>query len=598
MEQVFQEKKKIERDGTLHWYHWMLVVSSLLLTLAAWQFAIRQVDEKISLQFNRDAEQLIDLVQERMGRYEDGLWSGVSAIQAAGGDISNNSWRNFAESLSIDTKYPGINGIGVIHYVSQERLPSYLADQQRDRPNYNIHPPHGAGEYWPITYIEPHGLNAAAVGLDIAHETNRYTAARKARDSGLAQVTGPIILVQDAEKTPGFLFYAPFYKGINHHTIDERRENFVGMVYAPFVFKKLMEGTLEKEKRRIGIRILDTSDTLYDEHVPAEPDYDPNPLFKRQVDTEFYGRTWTFDIWSTQSFRTAADSSQPTLILIGGIIIDTLLLALFVFLSRANRRAVSFADRMTQNYQRKSEELAELVDRLTVSNEDLEHFAYVASHDLKAPLRGIDNLAEWIDADLKDVMTEQNRQQMGLLRGRVRRLESLLEGLLQYSRIGHADEEIEFVDTKALVENFIDLLNPPGTTTITVASDMPSFFTARAPLQQTLHNLISNAIKHHDRDDGHIEISGRDLGSHVEFTVADDGPGIPEQFHDRVLQMFQTLKRRDEVEGSGIGLALVSKQVRTHGGALVLEDKVGQSGAIFRFTWRKTDMSEGAKHAA
>ena len=186
-------------------------------------------------------------------------------------------------TLSIDVKYPGINGIGVIHYIDQERLPSYLTEQRRDRPDYSIHPAHNVGEYWPITYIEPLSSNAAAVGLDMAHETNRYSAARKARDTGQAQLTWPIVLVQDAEKTPGFLFYAPFYEGGRYDTIKERRKHFVGLVYAPFVIKKLVQGTLQKSKRHVGIQILDGNDTLYDEHVSSEVDYDPDPLFNSPV---------------------------------------------------------------------------------------------------------------------------------------------------------------------------------------------------------------------------------------------------------------------------------------------------------------------------
>lgn len=598
MEDLFREKQQLEHHGRLHWYHWAVVVASLILTLSAWQITKRQVDSSIQARFERDATHLVALVQERMEKYEDGLWSGVSAIQAAGGNISVNGWRSFANNLRIDTKYPGINGIGVIHNVPPEHLSDYLAEQRRARPVFHIHPAQNTGEFWPVTYVEPVDINAAAVGLDMAHETNRHAAARKARDSGTAQITGPIVLVQDAQKTPGFLFYAPFYKGGRHDILAERQAHFVGMVYAPFVFRKLMEGTLGKEDRQTGIRIVDGDASLHDELVAEEPDFDPDPLFTKSIDIVFYGRTWTFDIWSALSFREATASSKPTFILAGGILIDTMLLALFLFLSRANRRAISFADRMAQNYQKKSEELSEYVARLTASNKDLEQFAYVASHDLKAPLRGIDNLAEWIDADMKDVMNDENRAQMGLLRGRVRRLEALLEGLLQYSRIGHVDNEIELVDSNALVENIIDLLNPPSDTTITIGPGMPNFHTERAPLQQTLHNLISNAIKHHDRANGHIEVSARDLGSHVEFTVTDDGPGIPEEYRERVLQMFQTLKRRDEVEGSGMGLALVHKQIRTHDGTLSLENAPDQRGSTFRFTWRKIEEPGDLKHAA
>jgi CHASE1-domain containing sensor protein len=185
-------KNSLERGGSLHWYHWLVVVLSIFLTVFAWYFSKKQVDEKSRIQFLRESDHVVELISERMKKYEDGLWGGVAAIQAKGGDISHQAWRIFAENLRIDTKYPGINGIGVIHYVPRGKLNSYLEKQRQDRPDYKVHPEHNGNELFPITHIEPVNINAKAVGLDMAHEVNRYTAAKKARDTGLAQITGPI----------------------------------------------------------------------------------------------------------------------------------------------------------------------------------------------------------------------------------------------------------------------------------------------------------------------------------------------------------------------------------------------------------------------
>lgn len=165
-----------------------------------------------------------------------------------------------------------------------------------------MHPAHHENEYLPITFIEPVAPNLKALGLDMAHENNRYAAAEKAHDSGLAQVTDPIVLVQDSEKTPGFLFYAPFYHDGPIATIAQRRQRFAGMVYAPFVAKKLMQGVLGREHRPVGIRISDNDDVLYDEHHAGESDFDADPLFKHEFNVERYGRRRRFDIWSDQSF--------------------------------------------------------------------------------------------------------------------------------------------------------------------------------------------------------------------------------------------------------------------------------------------------------
>jgi light-regulated signal transduction histidine kinase (bacteriophytochrome) len=232
-------------------------------------------------------------------------------------------------------------------------------------------------------------------------------------------------------------------------------------------------------------------------------------------------------------------------------------------------------------------ELARTNAELRSSNQELEQFAYVASHDLKAPLRGIAHLTTWIEEDLTDGIESDLRQKMVLLRGRVRRLETLLDDLLEYSRVGRVAETIKVVDTRVLVTDITTLLAPPEGFTVTVADTLPTFDTAEKLLRQVFMNLLSNAIKHHDRPDGHIEIAVRDHDEYYEFLVADDGPGIPPMFHTRIFQMFQTLKSRDEVEGSGMGLALVKKVVEGQGGAIRVESDASHCGTTMRFTWRK-----------
>ena len=220
------------------------------------------------------------------------------------------------------------------------------------------------------------------------------------------------------------------------------------------------------------------------------------------------------------------------------------------------------------------------------TNEELEQFAYVASHDLKAPLRGIDNLVSWIEEDLEQVLTADTRTSMDLLKSRVRRLESLLDDLLAYSRAARSDVPTESVDTRYLVEELAVLVAPPEGFRIVASAGLPTLDAARAPLTQTLQNLIGNAIKHHDNPaDGHVHVHARTLAGAVEFTVADDGPGIPEQFRERVFGMFQTLRPRDEVEGSGMGLAIVKKIVERHGGKVWLDACPEGNGLAVRFTW-------------
>jgi len=165
-------------------------------------------------------------------------------------------------------------------------------------------------------------------------------------------------------------------------------------------------------------------------------------------------------------------------------------------------------------------------------------------------------------------------------------METLIDDLLAYARAGHGAAVITQVDTVTLVRDLVLLLAPPDGLAVEVQPGMPVLETARAPLEQVFRNLIGNAIKHHDRARGEITVSARDAGKFHEFSVADDGPGIPLESRDQVFLMFQKLKPSDQVDGSGIGLALVKRIVEHHGGQVVLEPGSGR-GAIFRFTWPK-----------
>lgn len=217
-------------------------------------------------------------------------------------------------------------------------------------------------------------------------------------------------------------------------------------------------------------------------------------------------------------------------------------------------------------------------------NSELDQFAYVASHDLKAPLRAIANLSEWIEEDLGSDLPDENRQQLTLLRNRVHRMEALINGLLEYSRVGRRERQVEPVDVRQMLVETLDLIAPPQGFTIVLPEQMPQLKTNRSALNQVFSNLIGNALKHHDRDEGLIKISATERENDIEFAVQDDGPGIEPQYHQRIFSIFQTLKSRDELESTGIGLAIVKKIIESEGGKITVESAIGE-GTIFRFTW-------------
>jgi len=223
------------------------------------------------------------------------------------------------------------------------------------------------------------------------------------------------------------------------------------------------------------------------------------------------------------------------------------------------------------------------------SNADLEQFAYVASHDLKAPLRAMEVLVGWLAEDLVGYREGDVQENLGLLQARTARLNRLLDDLLAYSRVGRRVGEFCEVDVGELIGDVWSLSAPPPGFRIETAGELPTFATFRAPLEQVLRNLIGNAVKHHPGPEGRVTVSAEDKGDHYLFSVADDGEGIPDEYRDRVYQMFQTLKPRDDIEGSGMGLAIVSRIIAWQGGRVWHEQAPGGRGTVFKFEWKVKD---------
>jgi light-regulated signal transduction histidine kinase (bacteriophytochrome) len=228
----------------------------------------------------------------------------------------------------------------------------------------------------------------------------------------------------------------------------------------------------------------------------------------------------------------------------------------------------------------------ELLRKVDNINKELKEFAYIVSHDLKVPLRGIKTLAKWILSDCADKLGDQANEQMNLLLERVERMYSLIEGALQYSRAGCVEEKRKQVNLNNFILEIINMVVPPENITVTIENELPVIECEEVHIMQVFQNLLSNAIKYMDKLQGWIKVGCVEQNGFWKFSVADNGPGIEEKHFEKIFKIFQTLPTSPGFEGTGVGLTVTKKIVELYDGKIWVESKVGE-GSSFFFTLPK-----------
>lgn len=229
-----------------------------------------------------------------------------------------------------------------------------------------------------------------------------------------------------------------------------------------------------------------------------------------------------------------------------------------------------------------SGKLEKNIHDLESKNEELNKFAYVVSHDLKAPIRGIHNVITWIGEDLSDELSPQLKRYLQIIPQRTQRMEALINGLLDYARINRKTPT-ELVDTNLLVHEIAQSIVPRNFTI--KIENLPEMFTERLKLEQVFANLISNAVKYSKPEKGFIKITGKKIKDYYEFSVKDNGIGIAVEYHQKIFEIFQTLREKNEIESTGVGLAIVKKIIDEHRETINVKSELG-IGTEFIFTWR------------
>lgn len=581
---------------------WVVLLIGFIVTGAAWYTSNEFVNKNAELRFETRTIEISKAIRSRMAEYEQVLW-GTIALFRASREVDRQEFKIYVDALRLQENWPGIQGIGFsIPLTPEQKLDHILSIRAEGFPTFDIKPPGERDEYSSIIFLEPFDWrNRRAFGYDMWSNEMRREAMTRARDTGEASTSGIITLVQETQTDvqKGFLTYLPLYRlEMPISTVEERRAAFVGWVYSPFRMGDLMKGILGEGETNVEYEIFDGTELtkealLFDSNnVFHAEDADSGELWSRTKILNLQGRTWTIVYTAGSNQLTEAESAQPTMVGAAGLVVDLLLFYIISSIALMQRRAEKLATDMTEDARGARSELEAKLIELEQSNNDLQKFAYVASHDLKAPMRAVHQLAAWIEEELENVDGLEDtdvKKYLAQMKGRADRMQKLLDSLLAYATVGENQQEISSFETAKCIRDVIEFVSPPEHIKIDITGDMPRINGEKALFEQVISNLISNAIKHSGVDSTRIEISARPLGTFYEFSVKDDGPGIPTRHHERIFELFQTLKRRDEVEGSGMGLAIVKKLIERRGGVITVEsDPDVRPGTTFKFTWKST----------
>jgi PAS domain S-box-containing protein len=301
-------------------------------------------------------------------------------------------------------------------------------------------------------------------------------------------------------------------------------------------------------------------------------------------ESEFIGKK-TIDIFPDfqEEIFTAYDGDQVTFVSEGINKGKTFYFENYIFPDSARKGGIiGFALDVTDKKlaEKRQKEYSQELERI---NNNLDQFAYIVSHDLKAPLRAISHLVEWIEEDIQEQLTEESTRNMKMLKERVQKMQALIKGILEYAKASKLNTNFEDVDVNMLIKDVVGLIGVPDKFKIDYIGDFPILTNNKVALEQIFSNLISNAVKYHNKESGNISIGYCENKKYHEFFVQDDGPGILKEYHNRIFEIFQTLQSKEKVDSTGVGLAIVKKVIEEQGGSIWVNSDHGK-GAKFIFS--------------
>ena len=515
-----------------------LLVAALAASLIASSALATRVERIYAQRFTALIEQVEGQVQARLAgciqvlRGAQGLWNSTGAAEPG-------AWKRYVATLALEQDYAGVTAL-------------------------DFAPPDTAMLDEPVT----------------------REALLRARDTGEPSLSGRVPVPGVNGPVSGFVLALAVYRGAPR-TEAERRAAFRGYVYMGIRSAELMKNTL-------GYKGLYTRYGVYDgdgEHGPllfsTEQPLEAGAALSRATPLEIAGHRWTIVSQPGALLGTPADVQLPRLIAIGGALIAVLLYALALAWVRTRTRALQLAQQMTADLQARERDLEELSEQLVRSNEDLQQFAYAASHDLKEPLRSISSSLGLIGARYSPRLDDSAREFIGYASDGAQRLSDLIDNLLDFSRVHTHAQPLAAVDLETVLTDALDdlskLIEESGVEVL--RGEMPRVLADRSQVTRVFENLITNAVKYTRRwsPAPQIMITARYEAPLWVIAISDNGIGIAPEHHDKIFQMFKRLHSRTEYEGNGMGLALCKRIVQRHRGEIWVSSAAGE-GATFFFS--------------
>jgi signal transduction histidine kinase len=597
------------RPMSRRWFPAAVFFTGIVLTLLAVYYASRTVQLRTRAQFETAALRVRNSIRERFEIY-DAMLHGAAGFIAVEKQVTRERFRKYVERLSLEVKYPGVQGIGFAPKVPVSEKDAMVAVmRQEGEPHYRIWPEATQFDFFPVAYLEPEDArNEAALGYNMFAEPARREAMERARDTGKSAASSKLILIQETgpQKQIGFLIYFPVYTGGSvPETIEERRARLQGFVYCAFRAGDLFAGIFKDEGMDAQLAIFDGSNTdnanlLFRSAVEKAGELPFRKTFEDVTTLNIGGRTW--------ATRFVAEPELERvwivlLLLAGGLMLSGAMFYLTLAEGRARRAAENAAAqlRVSEVALRESEErlrryatelehrVAERTANLAQSIQSLEGVLYHVAHDLRAPLRSMASFTNILLEEYGPRLDARGHDYALRVSNAAQRMDRLVQDLLAYGRLAHMAVPVSPVNLEAEVNSVLSRFSEEiarRNATVEVRAPLPPVKANAGILAQALSNLLSNGLKFVPPETRqHLRIFAEQKKSDhgeafVRLWIEDNGIGISPEYHERIFRMFERLHAVDAYPGTGIGLAIVRKGLERMGGRVGVESS-GSGGSRF-----------------